>query len=188
MGSSWDVSCLRAMAGRCLQTSTLYFSHWPALSFRQVGLRGGSASTLRPAIAHVLGVRAPAAFWDPLELSADGDVALFKSRKAASVVHGRMCMVACAYELGCQHFSQSFVAWADMPGALQTCTAEFLALCELFSHKFGWHRRAQPVKSKSPKSDLIAGRLAMVAVSSLCCQEALADTLVCLDLWTEPTV
>ena len=95
-------------------------------------------------------------------------------------------MVACAYELGCQRFSQSFVAWADMPGALQTCTAEFLALCELFSHKFGWHR-AQPV-SKSPKSDLIAGRLAMVAVSSLCCQEALADTLVCLDLWTEPTV
>ncbi|CAE7747740.1 FCPF [Symbiodinium sp. CCMP2592] len=123
---------------------------WAALGMclasgrKQVGLRGGS-STLRPAIAHVLGVQAPAAFWDPLELSADGDVALFKSRKAASVVHGRMCMVACAYELGCQHFSQSFVAWADMPGALQTCTAEFLALCELFSHKFGWHRRTQPV-------------------------------------------
>ena len=146
-----------------------------------------AAKARRPAgLGVTLGVHPThVSFWDPLEISADGDVALFKSRRrAASVVHGRMCMVACAYELGCQHFSQNFAVWADMPQVLQGCVAEFLAVCELFSRKLGWRQRVHvdPCRECAAKSDLLAGRLALVAVSSLCCQDALTDSFICLDV------
>ena len=41
-----------------------------------------------------LGVQAPVGFFDPLKLSADGDVATFKRRRAAELKHGRVCMLA----------------------------------------------------------------------------------------------
>ena len=88
-------------------------------------------------------------------------------------------MIACTYELGYKQFSKSLAAWTDMPGDLQGCMAEFLALCELFSRKFGWHVQQDNARTAS-KSDLKTGRLALMAVLSLCCQEALADPLVCL--------
>merc|ERR1712223_1676186 len=41
-----------------------------------------------------LGVQAPVGFWDPLGLSADGDVATFKRRRTTEIKHGRICMLA----------------------------------------------------------------------------------------------
>lgn len=41
-----------------------------------------------------LGVQAPVGFFDPLKLSADGDVANFKRRRAVELKHGRVCMLA----------------------------------------------------------------------------------------------
>jgi hypothetical protein len=41
-----------------------------------------------------LGVQEPVGFWDPLGLSADGDAATFKRRRAAEIKHGRICMYA----------------------------------------------------------------------------------------------
>ena len=38
--------------------------------------------------------KAPVGFFDPLKLSADGDVATFKRRRAAELKHGRVCMLA----------------------------------------------------------------------------------------------
>jgi len=42
-----------------------------------------------------LGVQAPVGFWDPLGLSADGDVAFFKRRRETELKHGRISMFAC---------------------------------------------------------------------------------------------
>jgi len=41
-----------------------------------------------------LGVQAPVGFWDPLGLSADGDVATFRRRRTTEIKHGRICMLA----------------------------------------------------------------------------------------------
>jgi len=41
-----------------------------------------------------LGVQAPVGFWDPLGLSADGDVATFQRRRTIEIKHGRICMLA----------------------------------------------------------------------------------------------
>merc|ERR1719291_1652469 len=41
-----------------------------------------------------LGVQAPLGFWDPLGLSADGDVKSFKRRRSVEIKHGRICMLA----------------------------------------------------------------------------------------------
>merc|ERR1719270_1092624 len=41
-----------------------------------------------------LGVQAPVGFWDPLGLSADGDVATFRRRRITEIKHGRISMLA----------------------------------------------------------------------------------------------
>merc|ERR1711959_876569 len=53
-----------------------------------------TASPLR-AFESELGVQEPVGFWDPLGLSADGDLATFKRRRTAEIKHGRICMIAC---------------------------------------------------------------------------------------------
>merc|ERR1712151_1081588 len=69
--------------------------------FFQDGLTGSAwgdwalynASPLR-AFENELGVQAPVGFWDPLGLSADGDVATFQRRRTIEIKHGRICMLA----------------------------------------------------------------------------------------------
>jgi len=68
--------------------------------FFQDGLTGSAwgdwdlyPSPLR-AFESELGVQAPVGFWDPLGLSADGDVATFQRRRTTEIKHGRICMLA----------------------------------------------------------------------------------------------
>merc|ERR1711897_130290 len=69
--------------------------------FFQDGLTGSAwgdwalytGSPLR-AFESELGVQAPLGFWDPLGLSADGDVKSFKRRRSVEIKHGRICMLA----------------------------------------------------------------------------------------------
>merc|ERR1712039_765915 len=42
-----------------------------------------------------LGVQAPVGFWDPLELSKDGNEDVFKRRRSVEIKHGRVSMLAC---------------------------------------------------------------------------------------------
>merc|ERR1712228_1140689 len=69
--------------------------------FFQDGLTGSAwgdwalytASPLR-AFENELGVQDPVGFWDPLGLSADGDMLAFKRRRCVELKHGRICMLA----------------------------------------------------------------------------------------------
>merc|ERR1719270_1469872 len=69
--------------------------------FFQDGLTGSAwgdwalytGSPLR-AFENELGVQAPAGFWDPLGLAANGDVATFKRRRTVEIKHGRVSMLA----------------------------------------------------------------------------------------------
>merc|ERR550539_1168879 len=69
--------------------------------FFQDGLTGSAwgdwalyeASPLR-AFESELGVQAPVGFWDPLGLSADGNIDSFTRRRVVEVKHGRICMLA----------------------------------------------------------------------------------------------
>merc|ERR1712151_688311 len=69
--------------------------------FFQNGLTGSAwgdwanytASPLR-AFESELGVQEPVGFWDPLGLSADGDVERFKRRRETEIKHGRISMLA----------------------------------------------------------------------------------------------
>jgi len=46
------------------------------------------------AFENELGVQAPVGFWDPLGLSADGDVEVFRRRRETEIKHGRISMLA----------------------------------------------------------------------------------------------
>merc|ERR1711948_83294 len=69
--------------------------------FFQDGLTGSAwgdwslytASPLR-AFEDELGVQAPVGFWDPLELSKDGNEDVFKRRRSVEIKHGRVSMLA----------------------------------------------------------------------------------------------
>merc|ERR1712207_41718 len=69
--------------------------------FFQDGLTGSAwgdwalytASPLR-AFESELGVQDPVGFWDPLGLSADGDLLAFKRSRCVELNHGRICMLA----------------------------------------------------------------------------------------------
>merc|ERR1712183_587288 len=69
--------------------------------FFQDGLTGSAwgdwanytASPLR-AFENELGVQAPVGFWDPLGLSADGNLETFKRRRETEIKHGRVSMLA----------------------------------------------------------------------------------------------
>merc|ERR1711992_50179 len=69
--------------------------------FFQDGLTGSAwgdwanytASPLR-AFENELGVQDPVGFWDPLGLSADGNLETFKRRRETEVKHGRISMLA----------------------------------------------------------------------------------------------
>jgi light-harvesting complex I chlorophyll a/b binding protein 1 len=56
--------------------------------------RGRGKKMTRAAFESELGVQAPIGFWDPLGLSADGDVAAFKRRRETELKHGRLSMLA----------------------------------------------------------------------------------------------
>merc|ERR1719220_3269147 len=70
--------------------------------FFQDGLTGSAwgdwalytASPLR-AFENELGVQAPVGFWNPLGFASDGDVEVFKRRRAIELKHGRVSMIAC---------------------------------------------------------------------------------------------
>ncbi|CAE7850988.1 FCPA, partial [Symbiodinium sp. KB8] len=66
--------------------------------FFQDGLTGsawGDWANYTDSPLRELGVQAPVGFWDPLGLSADGDMDTFKRRRAVELKHGRICMLAC---------------------------------------------------------------------------------------------
>jgi len=56
--------------------------------------RGRGKKMTRAAFESELGVQAPVGFWDPLGLSADGDLASFKRRRETELKHGRLSMLA----------------------------------------------------------------------------------------------
>ncbi|CAE6914821.1 FCPE [Symbiodinium sp. CCMP2592] len=69
-----------------------------------------------------LGVQAPVGFWDPLGLSADGDMDTFKRRRAVELKHGRICMLACVGYIIPEYFRwpgylspEKGLKFADMP-------------------------------------------------------------------------
>ncbi|CAE7617793.1 FCPA, partial [Symbiodinium microadriaticum] len=69
-----------------------------------------------------LGVQAPVGFWDPLGLSADGDMDTFKRRRAVELKHGRICMLACTGYIIPEYFRwpgylspEKGLKFADMP-------------------------------------------------------------------------
>jgi len=72
-----------------------------------------------------LGVQPPVGFWDPLGLSADGDVAFFKRRRGVELKHGRISMFACIGYIVPEYFRfpgelspKLGLSFADVPNGL----------------------------------------------------------------------
>merc|ERR1711881_821920 len=101
-----------------------------------------TASPLR-AFESELGVQEPVGFWDPLGLSADGDFATFKRRRAAEIKHGRICMYATIGYMVPEYFKfpgylspSAGLKFADVPNGLGALSklpvlggAQIIAFC-----------------------------------------------------------
>lgn len=71
-----------------------------------------------------IGAIPPLGYWDPLGMSKDGDVNLYKRRRASEVKHGRVCMLATIGYIVPEYFRfpgeiSKGVLFADMPNGLE---------------------------------------------------------------------
>mmetsp|Transcript_2286 Transcript_2286/g.2814 ORF Transcript_2286/g.2814 Transcript_2286/m.2814 type:complete len:436 (-) Transcript_2286:64-1371(-) len=105
-----------------------------------------------------LGVQAPVGFWDPLGLSADGDVDTFKRRRAVELKHGRICMLACVGYIVPEYFRwpgylspEKGLKFADMPhgiAAISKVPLEGWVQIALFlGHYEGYFWRQDPKRA-----------------------------------------
>eukprot|EP00434_Breviolum_minutum_P007041 symbB.v1.2.006212.t1/scaffold355.1/size243294/22 len=105
-----------------------------------------------------LGVQAPVGFWDPLGLSADGDVDTFKRRRAVELKHGRICMLACVGYIVPEYFRwpgylspEKGIKFADMPhgiAAISKVPLEGWVQIALFlGHYEGYFWRQDPKRA-----------------------------------------
>ncbi|CAE7399259.1 FCPE [Symbiodinium natans] len=105
-----------------------------------------------------LGVQAPVGFWDPIGLSADGDVDTFKRRRAVELKHGRICMLACVGYIVPEYFRwpgylspEKGLKFADMPhgiAAISKVPLEgWLQIVLFIGHYEGYFWRQDPKRA-----------------------------------------
>eukprot|EP00913_Durusdinium_trenchii_P025830 g24242.t1 len=145
---------------------------------------------------------APVGFWDPLGLSADGDVETFKRRRAAELKHGRICMLACVGYIVPEYFRwpgylspEKGLKFADMPHGIAAISKGyfwrqdpkrapgdyegygFLGAGKNFIFNFDPIEFQDPqVKKTKLAAELANGRLAMVALMAMLFQNGTVGT------------
>merc|ERR1740121_139476 len=127
--------------------------------FFQDGLTGAAwgdwelytESPLR-AFENELGVQAPVGYWDPLGLSADGDVDSFKRRRETELKHGRVSMLATMGYIAPEYFKfggflspSAGVQFSDVPNGLAAFSkvpgagiCQIVIFCGLTEVNFGF--------------------------------------------------
>jgi len=105
-----------------------------------------------------LGVQAPVGFWDPLGLSADGDVDTFKRRRAVELKHGRICMLACVGYIIPEYFRwpgylspEKGIKFAEMPHGIAAVSKVplegWLQIVLFIGHYEGYFWRQDPKRA-----------------------------------------
>merc|ERR1712139_650563 len=161
---------------------------------------GYTASPLR-AFESELGVQEPVGFWDPLGLSADGDLATFKRRRTAEIKHGRVCMIACIGYIVPEYFKRPGyvspalgIKFADVPNGLAALSKvpatgwmQIVAFAGITEGSWGFDKTSgtgdygwkvitsddPEVKTKKLAAEIANGRLAMVAIIGMFFQDGL---------------
>merc|ERR1712139_584833 len=161
---------------------------------------GYTASPLR-AFESELGVQEPVGFWDPLGLSADGDLATFKRRRTAEIKHGRVCMIACIGYIVPEYFKRPGylspalgIKFADVPNGLAALSKvpatgwmQIVAFAGITEGSWGFDKNSgtgdygwkvitsddPEVKTKKLAAEIANGRLAMVAIIGMFFQDGL---------------
>merc|ERR1719490_299674 len=152
-----------------------------------------------------LGVQAPVGFWDPLGLSADGDVATFRRRRTTEIKHGRICMLATmgyitpeitgkwpgffsnSLDLKFQDIPNGLAAVSKVPAAGWAQIVAYGAYCEISGINnrgeapgdFGFKvlTSADPeIKKKKLQAEIANGRLAMMAIIGMFFQDGLTGS------------
>merc|ERR1712217_200021 len=162
-----------------------------------------TASPLR-AFEGELGVQAPVGFWDPMGLSADGDVEIFKRRRTTEIKHGRVSMIACIGYIMPEYYKlNGFLApsmgikFSDVPNGLAALSkvpsigwAQIFGFCGVVEGSWGFDTTSgtgdygwkvitsdDPAqKTKKLNAEIANGRLAMVAIIGMFFQDGLTGS------------
>jgi len=181
-------------------------SAWVARSrTKRRGAEAGRASVVATnAFESELGVQAPVGFWDPLGLSADGDVTAFTRRRETELKHGRLSMLATMGYITPEFFKWpgylspgSGVKFADVPNGLGALAKvpfagwiQIIIYCACVEVSgiqkrgtapgdFGWKvlTSEDPEELKKKLAAEIAnGRLAMMAIIGMFFQDGLTGS------------
>merc|ERR1711920_688693 len=155
------------------------------------------------AFENEIGVQAPLGYWDPLGLSADGDVATFTRRRTTELKHGRVSMWGAMGYIAPEYFKwpgylppSAGIKFTDVPNGLAALskvpTAGWLQIV-LFAGYFefptynsdrapgdlGWKAITSTdpeVLKKKLNAEMANGRLAMMAITGMLYQDGLTGS------------
>merc|ERR1719296_578487 len=149
------------------------------------------------------GVQAPLGYWDPMGLSADGDVATFQRRRVSELKHGRIAMAATIGYIAPEYFKfpgylspSGSLAFTDVPNGLAAFSKVpangwiqivlFAGLYEFPTYNsdrapgdLGWKAitsRDPETLKKKLNAELANGRLAMMAIMGMLFQDGLTGS------------
>jgi hypothetical protein len=148
------------------------------------------------AVENELGVLPPLGFWDPLGLSADGDMETFTRRRAVEIKHGRICMLAFIGYITTEYvrlpgqlsFSEN-INFADVPVGTAAYNAipyagwvQIIGIAGLFetiawpasdySCSYGWNVIDDAGDGDKLTKEIQNGRAAMIGIAGIWASEA----------------
>jgi len=173
---------------------------------KRKGVETARGSVAVKAFESELGVQAPVGFFDPLGLSADGDVAAFTRRRETELKHGRLCMLATMGYITPELVGKwpamlspsQNLKFEDVPNGLGALSkvplagwAQILIYCAMVEVSgiqnrlsdapgdFGWKVLTSDdpeAKTKKLSAEIANGRLAMMAIMGMLFQDGLTGS------------
>jgi len=172
---------------------------------KRKGVETTRGSVTVKAFESELGVQPPVGFWDPLGLSADGDVAAFTRRRETELKHGRISMLATMGYITPELIGKwpadlspsQNLTFSDIPNGLGALSKVpllgwaqifiYCAICEVSGIQyrsdapgdFGWKVLTSDdpeAKTKKLSAEIANGRLAMMAIIGMFFQDGLTGS------------
>jgi hypothetical protein len=169
--------------------------------------QAASSTSLRVDLSGEIGAQAPLGFFDPLNLTCDGDKDVFNELRYVELKHGRVAMLAVVGFLvtkagarfpGCEEIPSGFAAFRDLPIAGWMFVAFSTAILEIMMRDatgnsefmgdfrngfdFGWDKQTDEWKLKKRKIEINQGRAAQMGIFSLMVHDAMGNVDAILPL------
>lgn len=171
-----------------------------AAAFAPPATRQATSTALRADLSGEMGAQPPLGFFDPLNLTCDGDKQVFDELRYVELKHGRVAMLGVVGFLvtkagarfpGCENIPCGFAALKELSMTGWLFVAFSTAILEIMmrdatgesefmgdfrnGYDFGWDKQTDEWKTKKRTIELNQGRAAQMGIFSLMVHDAMGN-------------